>query len=79
MGTGSWRLENLPSVAGVVDGVDVATTLEQMLACWIAERMDGEKPPDTSVPSPTYKISGGIIHVISNIPWMGKKKTRYKP
>jgi hypothetical protein len=35
------------------------STLEAIEACWIAVRMDGEKPPETSVPRPTY-ISGSI-------------------
>jgi len=28
--------------------------LEAMLACWIARRIDGENPPEQSVPNPTY-------------------------
>lgn len=37
---------------GLVVGVKVLT-LEAMLACCIAVRIEGEKPPETSVPNPT--------------------------
>jgi len=32
----------------------MAKILDAKEACWIAERMEGEKPPETSVPRPTY-------------------------
>ena len=34
-------------------GVRIAMTFEHMLACWTAVRIEGEKPPETSVPIPT--------------------------
>jgi hypothetical protein len=34
----------------------MATILDAMLACWMAVMMDGENPPDTSVPNPTCKV-----------------------
>ena len=46
----TWRAGG---VVGVVVDALRATTLEQMLAFWIALRIEGENPPETSVPSPT--------------------------
>jgi len=35
-------------------GACIDTTFDAMEACCIAVRMEGEKPPETSVPRPTY-------------------------
>jgi hypothetical protein len=37
---------------GVIGDVS-ATTLAAIEACWTAERIEGENPPETSVPRPT--------------------------
>lgn len=34
-----------------------AMTFDAMLACCTAVKMEGEKPPETSVPKPTYTHS----------------------
>ena len=60
---------------GIVSGLDanesefddlvgdvIATTLAAIDACWIAVRIEGENPPETSVPRPTCqnsKVRGG--------------------
>lgn len=56
---GSCLLENLAIGTGIVSvavgGACIARIFEQMLACWMTVRMDGENPPDTSVPRPTWR------------------------
>lgn len=53
-------LVNVPGTAFVQFGSAFRLkplTLEAMLACWMAVRIEGEKPPETSVPRPTCACS----------------------
>ena len=56
MGIGSCLLANFSDEEGAGEGLEKATTFEQTLASCMVLRIDGEKPPATSVPNPTYKI-----------------------
>lgn len=54
----NWRLLNCPAEVEVafekMSIERMAMILDAMLACWMAVRIEGENPPETSVPRPTF-------------------------
>jgi hypothetical protein len=62
--TDNCRLPNCVSLLGgrgPAEAAHIAITLDAMLACWTAIRMEGENPPDMSVPRLTHTSPPAII------------------